>query len=197
MSKNGFWEDISNSKFFTIIFVLFALLLGITALTTFNGTLLTIGAALILSFVMPLLIYFRIWPKYKTIARVVFSFCFLVMNDIIISYFLQQGTSYPTYFLALIEYFVAIVLVMSVAALLYERYLRPKLESIRVKKVENHSLRTFKVYFFFLGAFYFPVISADCAKLIINGNRSANGVLCKTGGITGGLSRVRCTTNHQ
>ncbi|MHA2314686.1 MAG: hypothetical protein ACXACF_05305 [Candidatus Hermodarchaeia archaeon] len=140
MSKNGFWEDISNSKFFTIIIVLVAFLLGITALATFNGTLLTIGAALILSFVMPLLIYFRIWPKYKMIARVVFSFCFLVMNDSIISYFLQQGTSYPMYFLALIEYFIALVLVMSVAALLYERYLRPKLESTRVKKVETYSL---------------------------------------------------------
>ena len=42
-----------------------------------------------------------------------------------------------------------------------------------------------------------PIALACKAKLIINDNRSAHGVLCKTGGITGGLSRVRCTTNHQ
>lgn len=140
MSKNGVWEDISTPKFFTIIIVLFACLVGITALATINGTLWTFGSALVTSLMVPFLIYIRfLWPKHKTCAKAGVVVVFILINNFILFYFLHQWTADSMYFLALIEYFVALVLVMSMAALLYERYLKSKLENERLYSIGNRN----------------------------------------------------------
>lgn len=132
MSKNGFWESVSNPKFFTIIIVLLAFLLVITTLATFNNTLWTIGAALVFSLMIPPLTYIEVRAKHKFLAKAVVFSVFYFINIFVVFYFGQQWTSYPLYSLALIEYFVTLILVMSVFALLSERYIRPKLESNQV-----------------------------------------------------------------
>jgi hypothetical protein len=116
MSTNGYWEDISNLKFFTIIIVLLVFLFMITKLATINSTLWIV----VTSLGVPFLIYIRIWLKHKTCAKAAVYFIFVPLNLVIIFYFLHQWTTFSMYFLALIEYFVALALVMSLAALFYE-----------------------------------------------------------------------------
>ncbi len=128
MSTNGYWEDVSNLKFFTFILILLACLLGITTLASFNSTLWTVGTSLVTSLGVPFLIYIRIWPKHKTCAKAAVYLIFVPINLVIIFYFLQQWTTFSMYFLALIEYFITLALVMSIAALFYARYLKHKLE---------------------------------------------------------------------
>ena len=128
MSTNGFWEDISNLKFAAIVFVLLVFLFGITTLATINSTIWTVGTSLITSLGVPFLIYIRIWSKHKTCAKAAVYLIFVPLNLVIVFYFLQQWTTFSMYFLALIEYFAALALVMSLAALFYERYLKHKLE---------------------------------------------------------------------
>ncbi len=129
MSTNGYWEDISNRKFFTIIIILLVCLLGITALATINSTLWTIGTSLVTSLGVPFLIYIRfLWPKHKTCAKPCVVVVFILINISILIYFLQYWTNETMFLVALIEYIVALALVMSIAALFYERYLKHKLE---------------------------------------------------------------------
>jgi hypothetical protein len=128
MSKNGFWEDINKPQFFTIIIVLFAFLFGITALATFNGTLWTIGAALVFSLWIPPLTYIEVRVKHKFVANAVVFSVFIFIHSFLVIYCGQQWTPYPLYSLALIEYFVALILIIIVVALLCLRYLKPKLE---------------------------------------------------------------------
>jgi len=132
MSKNGFWEDISTPKFFTIIIVLLTFLLGITTLATFNNTLWTIGAALVYSLIVPPFILIEVRVKHKFMANAVVFSVFIFIHMFLVYYFGQQWTPYPLYTLALTEYFVALILAISVVALLCLRYLKPKLESRRV-----------------------------------------------------------------
>ncbi len=129
MSKNGVWEGISNPQFFTIIIVLIACLLGITALSTFNGTLWIIGVALVFSLWIPPLTYIEVRVKHKFVANAVVFSVFIFIHVFLVIYCGQQWTPYPLYTLALIEYFVALILVISVVVLLCLRYLKPKLES--------------------------------------------------------------------
>lgn len=132
MPKNSYWKGASPTKFFTIIIVLIAFLLAIAALATFNGTFWTIGGALLTSLISPPLLSIKFfWPKHKTTAKIVMLFAFILLNIFIVFYFVSLCTSYPMYSLALIEYFVALILILSVFVLLYERYLILKLESKR------------------------------------------------------------------
>ncbi|MHA2313852.1 MAG: hypothetical protein ACXACF_00970 [Candidatus Hermodarchaeia archaeon] len=131
MSKNGLWEDISNSQFIIIIIVLFAFLLGITALATFNGTIWTTGAALVYSLIVPPFIYIEVRVKHKFMAKAVVFSVFFFIHMFLVYYFGRQWTPYPLYTLALIEYFVTLILVISVVALFCLRYLKPKLESFK------------------------------------------------------------------
>jgi hypothetical protein len=135
MSTNGYWEDISNLKFFTIVIILFVFLVGITTLATINGTLWTVGTSLVTSLGVPFVIYIRFLShKRKTWAKAAVYCIFVPINLIIIFYFLQQWTTFSMYLLVIIEYFTALALIMTIAALLYERYLKHKLESGVEKK---------------------------------------------------------------
>jgi len=79
-----------HPKFFTIIIVLLAFLLVITALATFNNTLWTIGAALVYSLIVPPFIYIEVRVKHKFRANAVVFSVFFFIHMFLVYYFGQQ-----------------------------------------------------------------------------------------------------------
>ena len=104
----------------------------ITTLATFNGTLWVVGGALLFSLMIPPLTYIEVRAKHKFMAKAVVFAVFSFINVFVVLYFGPQWTPYPMYSLALFEYFVTLIFIMSLVGLLSERYLKPKLESNQV-----------------------------------------------------------------
>ncbi len=140
MSRNDFVENMSTQQFSFIIFVLLVFLILITAFAFLTNTIWTIGLALLVAPFMPLGVYVDVHVERKGLTQFLVLFVFLVIFNYVLWQYGPFWTPYPVFTLALFQCLFAFFFIGLISNLLSERYLKPRLESKLVKKVDKHTL---------------------------------------------------------
>lgn len=141
MSKNDFVENMSTQQFSFIIFVLLVFLTLIMAFAFLTNSIWTIGLALLVALVMPLFVYIDVRVERQRFTQAVMLFLFLVIFNYVLQQYGPLWTPYPFFTLALFQCLFAGFFIGLISNLLCERFLKPRLESKLVKKVDQHTLR--------------------------------------------------------
>ena len=130
----------STQKFSFIIFVLLVFLILITAFVFLTDTIWTIGLALFVAPFMPIGVYVDIHVKRKGLAQFLLLFVFMVIFNYILHQYGPLWTPYPFFPIALFQCLFAFFFISLISYFLSDRYLKPRLESKLVKKVDKHTL---------------------------------------------------------
>lgn len=141
MSKNDFVENMSTQQFSFFIFFLLVFLILIIAFAFLTNTIWTIGLALLVALPMPLFIYIDVHVERKRFTQAVIGFFFIVIFNYVLLQYGPLWTPYPFFTLALFQCLFAWFFIGLISNLLCERFLKPRLKSKLVKKVDQHTLR--------------------------------------------------------
>lgn len=127
MTGDGFWEGLSNTRYFAILFIVIISFLILASLAIPFNTLWTIILALPYTFAIPIYYYIDARVEHKKLARfsVLFTFIF-VLNTL---FFTTAHDLIPSfsYFFATVYYITAFAVLMTITTILCEKYLKPRI----------------------------------------------------------------------